>query len=86
MNRAARRAAKARTRGRRMNYWDRILAARTSGAMPRANVHICNIEHVRTCGIFHGAACNCVPEISVSGPNGIVVIDEHGNGRKMTRQ
>jgi hypothetical protein len=86
MNRHARRAAAARSRGRQ-GYWGRLVRARTNGALPLAGVHFVNVEHGRDCALFDGArTCTCVPDITVSGPNGIVVIDENGIGRKMVKQ
>jgi len=69
-----------------MNYWDRILAARTSGAMPRAAVHICTIEHSHSCTFYCGGGCNCVPDISIVTADGVYVLDEHGVGKRVTRQ
>jgi len=86
MNRAARRAAAARMQGRRTGYLHRILAARTSGAMPIHGVHHVAVEHVRGCAIFSGQGCSCTPNLTVAGPNGVIVIDEHGIGRKMAKQ
>jgi hypothetical protein len=41
-------------------------------------VHIITIEHDHWCAIYCGGGCNCVPDISVSEPDGVVVIDERG--------
>jgi hypothetical protein len=86
MNRAARRAAAARLRGRRTGYVHRLVAARTSGALPTPGVHHVIVEHDRACAIYRGAGCTCVPDITTTGPNGVVVIDELGNGRRVVKQ
>jgi hypothetical protein len=51
----------------------------------RPDVHITTIEHDDTCGVFRGAGCDCVPNISVSGPDGVIIIDEHGGITKRAR-
>jgi hypothetical protein len=54
--------------------------------MPIPGVHHVVVEHDRSCAIYRGAGCNCVPHITTTGPNGIVVIDERGRARRMTKQ
>jgi hypothetical protein len=85
VNRRERRAAAARTRGRRTGYMHRVLAAMRDGALPKSGVHTCAIEHDPGCAIYRGGACCCVPDISVSGPDGVTVIDERGVGTKRAR-
>jgi hypothetical protein len=86
MNRHQRRRAAALARSR-TGYLHRVLAAMRAGAMPSApGVHVANIEHAPDCSIYRGGGCDCVPDIAVSSPDGVTVIDEHGQGRKMARQ
>jgi hypothetical protein len=86
MNRHARRRAAALNRGRQVGYLHRIAAAMASGSMkPTLGVHFASIEHDPDCSIYRGAGCDCVPDISVSGPDGVTVIDEHGVGTKRAR-
>jgi hypothetical protein len=87
MNRRARRRMAALNRGHRTGYVHRLLAATRNGAMPtKPGVHFCSIEHDPACSIYRGAGCDCVPDISVSDPDGVTVIDERGVGRKVGRQ
>jgi hypothetical protein len=61
----------------------RVLAAIAGGVMkPTPGVHL---AYDPDCTIYRGAGCNCVPDISVSGPDGVTIIDEHGQGRKRAR-
>jgi hypothetical protein len=83
MNRHERRRAAAL--GRRPGYLHRIVGAMRAGALPKSGVHHAIIEHDRTCGTYRGAACNCVPDISISGPDNVTVIDECGVGRKVAK-
>jgi hypothetical protein len=85
VNRHARRAAAARARGRRGGYLHRLVAAMAGGMMPAVGVHLTTIEHDGDCAIYHGQGCDCVPDISVSGPDGVVAIDERGTARKVAR-
>jgi hypothetical protein len=85
MNRHQRRRAAALARGR-TGYMHRVLAAVRNGAMPtKPGVHHCTIEHDADCAIYRGGACCCVPNISVSGPDGVVAVDERGVGTKRAR-
>jgi hypothetical protein len=49
-------------------------------------VHHASIEHDHACDFYRGRDCNCVPDISVSGPDGVIVVDERGRGQKVARQ
>jgi hypothetical protein len=81
MNRHARRAAAARAR--RTGYLHRLLAP---GALPATvGIHFASIEHDARCSIYAGRGCDCVPDISLSGPDGVTVIDERGQGTKRAR-
>jgi hypothetical protein len=81
-----RRRAAALNRGRRTGYIHRIATATRSGAMkPTPGVHVATIEHDGACSIYRGQDCDCVPDISVSGPNGVTIIDERGVGTKRAR-
>lgn len=84
-NRHERRRAEAMQR--RTGYMHRLLAAYASGAIPNTpGVSFATIEHDRWCGIYRGAGCNCVPNITVSGRDDTVtVIDEDGSGGKVKR-
>lgn len=84
MNRHTRRRAAALKRGRRTGYLHRIISA--VGQEPAVGVHLYNIAHDTGCSIYVGQGCNCVPDITVSGPDGITVIDEHGVGTKQVKQ
>ena len=53
--------------------------------MPTPGVHFTTIEHDPGCSIYRGGGCSCVPDISVCGPDGVIVIDERGNGTKRAR-
>jgi hypothetical protein len=87
MNRAARRRAAALNRKRRTGYMGRILDAIGNGALePTPDVTFAAIEHDPDCGLYRGCGCDCTPGISISGPDGVVVIDEDGGGTKRTRQ
>jgi hypothetical protein len=87
MNRHARRRAAALARGRRTGYLHRLASAMSrDGIKPAVGVHLAKIEHDPNCSIYVGQGCNCVPDISVSGPDGITVIDERGVGTKQVRQ
>ena len=87
MNRHARRRAAALARGRRTGSLHRLVAAMgPDGMKPTVAIHIASIEHDPDCAIYRGAGCDCVPDISVSGPDGVTVIDEDGQGRKVARQ
>jgi hypothetical protein len=86
MNRHARRRAAALARSP-TGYLHRVTAAMANGAIsPKPGVHIANIEHGPGCGIYRGTGCDCVPDISVSGPDGITTIDADGLGTKQARQ
>jgi hypothetical protein len=84
MNRAARRRAAAIARHHPgQGYVDRILR----GFHPSRGRYDCMVEHQRGCAMRHGGPCTCVPSISITEPDGsIVMVDEHGNPRKATRQ
>ena len=83
MNRHERRAAAARAR--RPGYMHRIAAAFAGGALPRAGVVYAAIEHDASCGIYRGAGCTCVPDISIAGPDAVTVVDADGTVRKTAR-
>jgi hypothetical protein len=86
VNRHDRRRAAALNRGRQTGYLHRVLAAVRNGAMRSTpGLHFATIEHDPSCGIYRGHGCDCVPDISVTGPDGVVVIDERGQGRKVAR-
>ena len=85
MNRHDRRRLAALNRGRNTGYVHRIVAAMSTGAKPATGVHFCSIEHDPACGHYRGAGCDCVPDISISGPDGVTVIDERGVGTKRAR-
>jgi hypothetical protein len=84
-NRHERRRAKAMQR--RTGYMHRLLAAHAGGAIPTTpGVFITTVEHDPGCSIYQGTDCNCVPDISVSGPDDTVTtIDENGDGTKVRR-
>jgi hypothetical protein len=86
MNRHQRRAIQAQARRCGPEYLNRILAAAQSGALPATGFLQAAIEHDDRCGLFQGQGCSCCPNISVVTPSGVVVIDEHGVGRKVARQ
>ena len=87
MNRHARRRAAALARGRRTGYLHRLASAMSrDGMKPTVGVHIASIQHALGCGIYRGEGCDCVPDISVSSPDGVTVIDEYGQGTKVARQ
>jgi hypothetical protein len=80
MNRHDRRAAAARTRGRKPGYMHRILA---DGGLDhlvagKRGVFVANIEHDGTCSIYRGQGCDCVPDISINIDGTVHVIDELG--------
>jgi hypothetical protein len=86
VNRHARRRAAALARGR-AGYLHRVLAAMRNGAMPATpGVHFASVEHDPNCSVYRGAGCDCIPDISVCGPDGVTVIDERGQGIKVARQ
>jgi len=82
MNRHDRRRAAALAH--RTGYLHRVVGAMRSG-MPKSGIHHAVVEHDRGCGIYRGAGCDCVPDISISGPDSVTVIDERGIGRKVVR-
>jgi hypothetical protein len=85
MNRHERRRAAAQARGHRTGYLHRIAAFGNGKLTP--GVHLATIEHDHTCAIYRGGDCDCVPDISVSGPDGAVTtIDERGNATRMQKQ
>ncbi len=87
MNRHTRRRATALNRGRQPGYLHRILAARRNGALvPTPGVHFATIEHDPGCSIYRGGGCSCIPDISISSPTGIMVIDEWGGVSRTSRQ
>jgi len=87
MNRRDRRAAAARARrGHRSGYTHRLLAGLGNGMPLKPGVHHVAIEHDHWCTIYQGGDCNCVPNISVSGPDGVIIIDERGRGRRVRKQ
>jgi hypothetical protein len=62
----------------------RVLAAMRNGVMPSTpGVHTVAIEHDPRCRIYQRRDCNCVPDMSVTGPDGVTIIDEEGNGRRV---
>jgi hypothetical protein len=79
MNRRDRRRAVALNR--RTGYMHRVAAAMPLGA----GVHVATIEHDRWCAIYRAGTCDCVPDVSISGPDGVTVVDEHGVARRMRR-
>jgi hypothetical protein len=86
MNRHARRAAAAiARRGRPPGYVARLLRALST----QHGVHYAAIEHKPGCAHYRTGRyrdCDCTPDISVSSPDGAVVIDELGTARKVVRQ
>jgi hypothetical protein len=57
------------------------------GLSLRPGVHIATVEHDHWCNIYRGGHCDCVPNISVSHPEGdVTVIDERGQGRRVRKQ
>jgi hypothetical protein len=86
MNRHERRRLAALNRGRRTGYLHRLVSALgQDGMQPTTGLHFANVEHDPSCSIYRGAGCSCVPDISVSGPDGVSVIDEAGELRKVAR-
>jgi hypothetical protein len=83
MNRHERRRLAAINRGRQTGYLHRLVSA-LDGA--KVGVHIASIEHDPSCGIYRGKDCDCCPDISVSGPDGITVVDEDGISTRQARQ
>jgi hypothetical protein len=69
----------------RRGYVGRLLTAIDRGGLARG-VHSVSCVHSASCGMRSGAQCDCTPEISVSGPDGVTEIDEAGNPRRHTRQ
>jgi hypothetical protein len=88
MNRHDRRAAaEGARRHARTGYLHRILAGFGAGRPLKPGVHLTTIAHDHWCAIYQGGDCNCVPDISVSGPDGdVTVIDERGQGRRVRKQ
>jgi hypothetical protein len=84
MNRHARRAAAAREHPR-TGYMRRLIAARAGGAVPRVGLFHSLIEHDSNCAIWSGGCCTCVPNVSISVPDGVVVVDPNGVCRKVRR-
>jgi hypothetical protein len=86
MNRHERRRHAARTRGRRTGYMHRILAGGSLDHLvaSKAGVAHTMIEHDDVCGIYRGADCDCVPNISINIDGTVHVIDE--NGKVSTKQ
>jgi hypothetical protein len=74
MNRHDRRRAAAMG-GCRTGYEHRLAAA---GLHMTPGVHHATIEHDGWCAIYRGGQCTCVPNITISGPDGVTVIDEVG--------
>jgi hypothetical protein len=65
MNRAERRRHAARNRGRKTGYLHRLTGLNHLVA-GKAGVFHPVIEHDDVCGIYRGADCDCVPDISVT--------------------
>jgi hypothetical protein len=63
----------------------REAAAIDRGGLTRG-VHSVSCVHSASCGMRSGGQCDCTPEISVSGPDGVTEIDDAGNPRRHTRQ
>jgi hypothetical protein len=80
MNRRDRR--RAATIGRRIGYEHRLVAA--AGNLG-PGVHHATVEHDGWCAIYQGGQCNCVPNITISGPDGVTVIDEAGVPMKQAK-
>jgi len=73
-------------RGRR-GYLHRVLAAVGNGGKLTPGVHHPAVEHDRTCGIYRGQDCDCVPNVSVSHPHGeVTVVDQRGNVTRLRKQ
>jgi hypothetical protein len=69
---------------KKTGYRHRVLAAMAKGVMPSSpGVHLVNIEHDPWCPIYQGRACRCIPSMSISGPEGVIIIDDEGNGRRV---
>ena len=82
MNRRERRRHATLNRGRRTGYLHRILGLRL-----RPGVHITTVEHDGWCGIYRDRGCDCVPNTSVSCPDGdVTIIDERGEARRVRKQ
>jgi hypothetical protein len=94
-NRHARRRAAAQARRfvahgttpapRRTSYAHRLVAAIGNGGIPRG-VHSVSCVHSASCGMRSGAQCDCTPEISVTGPDGVTTIDECGTPKRHVNQ
>jgi hypothetical protein len=87
MNRQERRRTAAIERKQTPGYGHRLLAAYAKGNLPsQPGVFFATIQHETWCAIYKGRGCDCVPDISVSGPDDTVtIIDEEGNGTKVKR-
>jgi hypothetical protein len=70
---------------RRTGYLGRLLAAANRGWQPSHGGTV-SCVHSPECRMRSGGACSCVPEISVSGPDGITVIDERGEIQRHVKQ
>ena len=80
MHRRERRRAAALNR-RRTGYLHRLAAALPLGP----GLHHVTIEHDSWCAIYRAGTCDCVPNISICGPQGVVVVDERGVARRVRR-
>jgi hypothetical protein len=86
MSRHDRRRLAALNRGRRTGYRHRILALLESGSfIPAPGLHHAIIEHDPACAIYRGEGCCCVPDISLSSPDAVVTVDEHGRATRRVR-
>jgi hypothetical protein len=78
MNRRDRRRAAAMGRRATATGYEHRLAAAATGLHMTPGVHHVTVEHDAWCAIYRGGQCNCVPNITISGPDGITVVDEAG--------
>jgi Fe-S-cluster containining protein len=80
MNRQERRRTAAIERTRISGYQHRLFSAYANGLFKRGGFYHAVIEHDPWCTIYKGGGCNCVPHISISGEDGVIIIDTEGNG------
>jgi hypothetical protein len=64
---------------------NRFLQISEVGGKPTAGVHDVMVEHDDWCGVFHGRGCDCVPNVSITNDDTVVIVDEHGDAKKVSR-
>ena len=85
MNRHERRRAAAIERKPISGYQHRLFSAYANGLLKLGGFSHAFIEHDPSCTIYKRAGCNCVPDISISGEEGVTIVDTEGNGKTVRR-